>query len=380
MATTGMLTGNASSVKRWQVNGLEDFIDQYKKSYFGRWYQTGTIYETDEVSGRKPGDQVTLSFVPILTGVGTGEGGILIGNEEALNIKTDAFVVNVFRHAVNSPAPDISIEQQRTAVDFEESARELLPQHLMSRMDQSGFVQLAGCTATSITVDGTLYSGSNLTFVTGLNTVTAPSSNRQVWAGGAANDQSLSSTNTMTLDLIDDALVLIQKTYPYMHPLDGDGFDLYVSPGQYRDLKRDTTGKIQWYENQLARVKGGELSDSMLFDQNGLMTRPVGHYANVDIYVSTRVAVGVNSSTSAPISTVFRAVMVGKRALVWGSPFGRVKGFGDSKKVTPPFKYVDQLSDYGYYKGIGYVSIYGCKKIIYNGQDYGVCVLSTYAA
>jgi hypothetical protein len=376
MATTGMLTGNASTVKLWQ---LKTWRDSYWKSWFGHFFETGTVYESPDLDGRKAGDQVTVSFTPILTGIGVGEGGTLVGNEEALQIKTDSFVINVFRHAVLSPAKS-SIEQQRTNVQFETESRTKLPGHLTSRMDMSFFVQAAGCLSTTITCDGTTYTGSNLTFVRGMNTPTAPTSNRIVRAGGAANDQSITSSDTATLDLLDDLLTLIKGTYPHFEPLDGNKFAWVVPPKVTRDLKRDTTGRIQWYQMNIAAMTGGQIDNNKILTANGWGTDPIGRYADVEIFESTRVAPGVNGSTNAPVSNVYRTVLLGKNGLIYGSPFGRMKGYGEEDQVNPPFEFVDQLSDYGYYKGIGYLTIYGLKKIVLNSEDYGVGVISVYAA
>lgn len=371
MSTTGMLTGNALTVKLWAAKG---FVDMYKKTAFGRMNRMGTIMQADELIGAKRGDQVTFDFTGILTGIGTGEGGTLVGNEEALNLNSYAMVVNVFRHAVNNPNDD-SIEQQRTNVPFEERIRELLPEFLGSRLDASAFNQLAGINTTTITTDGTVYSGTNRTFVQGLNSTTAPTSSRIVRQGGYANDESITSADTMTLDIIDDAMVLAQTTYPTIKPLDGDKFDLWIAPQQYRDLKRDTTGKIQWYQTYLSALTGGQpLGDSPITGINPLTMVPVGEYMGVRIIIANRVSTGQNSSTSAAISTVRRAVLVGKNALSYACPYGRLKD------NVVPLKFFTQLQDYEYYKGIAAQLIYGLKKIVFQSQDFGVIVISTYAA
>ena len=113
MATTGMLTNNALTVKRWAERG---FIDMYKRHYFGRMFETGTIFQAEELNGTK-GDEITYDFTGILTGIGTGEGGTMVGNEEALDLSSYTMKTNVFRHAVNNPNDD-TIEQVRTHVPF----------------------------------------------------------------------------------------------------------------------------------------------------------------------------------------------------------------------------------------------------------------------
>ena len=102
----------------------------------------------------------------------------------------------------------------------------------------------------------------------------------------------------------------------------------------------------------------------------------LGQYGRVNIYSAPRVAYGLNSSTSAVITTVQRAVLVGKDALSFGSPFG-----GRPTDSDVPLKYFSQLKDYEYYKGLEGRMIYGLKKTVAsNSEDIGVIVISTYGA
>jgi len=304
---------------------------------------------------------------------------ILVGNEESLDLQSFAMSYNVFRHAISSPNDD-TIEQARTNVKFEKTARELLPAFHAARLDASVFNQLAGVNSTTITVDGTVYSGTDRTFVQGLNTINAPSTNRIIRAAAAASDEALTSADTMTLDLVDAAVEQLQRTYPYAGALDGQEFDLYISFEQSVDLKRDTSGKIQWYTNNLALTEGGS-SDNTIFTGDKYGTQPIGKYANVNIIPTFRVATGVNSSTSAAISTVRRAVLCGKKALAFASKFGgNLADASADKNGTVPFKFTTQLKDYDYIKGIEARMIYGVKKIQFDSEDFGSTVISTYAA
>ncbi|MES1986722.1 MAG: DUF4043 family protein [Pseudomonadota bacterium] len=373
MSTTSMLTSNALAVKLWSKKA---YLDMYKSTSFGRAMSRGTIMKAEELNTAKAGDQVTFNFTGILTGQGVGEGGTLVGNEEALNLSSYAMTIGMFRHGVNNPNTD-TIEQQRTYVPFEKEARDLLPEYHAARLDAGMFNQLAGVNSTTITIDGTTYAGGNRTFVQGLNTIVAPSTNRIVRAGGETTDEGLGSTETMTLDLIDAAVELAATTYPTIRPLDNQEFDLYLHPYQILDLKRDVSGKIQWYINAIGAAAGGD--SSQITDTTVLGQKPMGKYANVNILSSYRVSNGQNSSTSAAITTVKRGVLCGKNACAFGSPWG---GTIDDEDV--PFKFFTQLQDYDYYKGIEARMLYGLKKIQMtsagNTEDLGSVVISTYAA
>jgi len=371
MSSTTMTSANALTRKLWAT---EDWVNPGQQVAFGHLFSRGAVFFVEDFLGNKArGDQITYDYTNKLTGIPVGEGGTLDGNEEALDLGNYTLAMNVTRIGVLNPNDD-TIEQQRTLVDFPERTRKIIPQRHMELLDASCFNQLAGFNPTSYTQNGTTWSGSAKLFVQGHNAPVAPSSDRIIRAGAVANDQSLTSSNTMTLDLIDFALEKIANSDQPIKYLADDTFDGYFSPEQIVDLKQDTTGKIQWFNIQLAKITGGkknELEKSMFDEMTAL-----GSYAGVNIYQAARVAFGERSDNSAVITTVRRAVIVGKDALTFASPFG---GRPDDKDV--PLKYFSQLKDYEYFKGLEGRMIYGLKKTVAsNSEDIGAFVISTYAA
>lgn len=374
MSSTQMLSANALTRKLW---GTEDWFNPGQYVAYGHMVSRGSVFIVEDFLGAKArGDNITYDYTNKLTGVPVGEGGTLDGNEEALDLGSFSMAMNVTRIGVLNPNDD-TIEQQRTLVDFPSRTRKLIPQRHMELLDTAVFYQLAGSNPTSFTLNGTTWSGSNKLFVQGHNTPVAPSSDRIIRAGAVANDQSLTSSNTFTMDLIDYAL---EKNYASDQPIEphADGtLDLYVSPYQFTDLKQDTSGKIQWFNMALARATGG---DSDQIDGQMYQKLPaLGQYGSVNIYMAPRTAYGLRSDTSAVITTVQRAVLVGKNALSFASPFGSLKG--SKLDNGTPLKYFSQLKDYEYYKGLEGRLIYGLKKTVAsNSQDVGVMVISTYGA
>lgn len=371
MASTGVLSANALTRKLWAT---EDWTNPGQRVAFGHLFERGAVFYVEDFLGaRARGDQVTYDYTNKLTGIPIGEGGTLDGNEEALDLGSFTMAMNVTRIGVLNPNDD-TIEQQRTLVDFPDRTRKLIPERHMELLDAACFNQLAGFNPTSYTQNGTTWSGTNKLFVQGHNTPTAPTTNRIIRAGGVANDQSLTSANTMTLDLIDYALEKVDNSDQPIKRFPDDTFDLFVSPEQLVDLKQDTTGKIQWFNIELAKITGGKSNEL----ENGMFdTMPaLGQYAGVNIYSAPRVAYGQRSDTSAVITTVRRAVLVGKDAVSFASPFG-----GRPTDSDVPLKYFSQLKDYEYFKGLEGRLIYGLKKTVAsNSEDIGVIVISTYAA
>lgn len=383
MAVTSMTTSNALTVKLWSAKG---FLDTIKASAFGHMYQRGTIMRASELDRAEAGDTITFNFTGLLMGLGQTEGGTLTGNEEALNNQAFSMAFNVVRHAVANPNTD-TIEQARANFSFNERARKMLPRWHASRLDASVFNQLTGTDSTTINVDGAIYSGAKKTIVQGLNSVNAPSSQRIVRAGGVANDQSLTSSNTMTLDIIDAMVELATTTYPTIETLDNEEFDLYLHPYQILDLKRDTTGKIQWYNNQLAYAANG---DSNMDTMNAYAMKAVGKYANVVIYSRERIPLGTSSADSSAVANTRRGVLCGRNAAAFASKFSGALSdstMNEDKQGNVPFKFMTQLKDYDYISGVEGRMIYGVKKLQFAPtnsptapQDYGSIVVSTYAA
>lgn len=370
MSSTDMLTGNSLTRKIWAT---EDWVNMGMKTAFGHLVERGGIFAVNDFKGQKArGDTITYDYTNKLTGIPIGEGGTLDGHEEALNLGYYQMAMNVTRIGVLNPNDD-TIEQQRTLVDFPSPTRKLIPARHGELMDTAVFYHLAGAAPTSFTLNGTTWSGNNRLFPWLHNTPTAPTSARIVRAGGAATDQALTSSNKFTLQLIDYALEKNATSDQPIQPFEDGTFDVFLSPEQVTDLMNDTTSPIQWSVVQQAYIAGGKADVFEGETFKGM--RALGQYNGVNIYRAPRVAYGVNGSTSAVITTVRRAVMVGKDALSFATPFG-----GNAAKNVP-LKYFSQLKDYEYYKGLEGRLIAGLKKTVAsNSEDIGVMVLSSYAA
>jgi hypothetical protein len=372
MSSTGMLTNNANTVKLW---GKKAWVQAMQRSVVGHAFGRGSIYVPPELQGRDvAGDQITFSYVGKLTGIPLGEGSVADGNEEALDLKAHNMVMNVSRIPVLNPNKD-TIEQQRTFIDFESHTLKLISNRAVELMDTSFFYQAAGANPTSFTINGTTYANAaDKLQVQGHNTPVAPTSERIVRAAAAATDQALTSSDRMTLDLVDYALELNDRSDQPIERLDNNTFDLFVSPEQLVDLQQDASGKIQWFNIELAKLTGG--MDSYIENSFNNKMICAGRYRDVNIYSAPRVAFGVNGSTSAVITNVRRAVLLGKDALSFASPFG-----GRVTDKDAPIKIFTMEKDYGYYKGVEGRLIYGLKKMTpASKQDIGSMVISTWAA
>lgn len=373
MSASSPITANQITIFEKQ-----GFRDSYKSSQFGHAHSVGTLAQSDSLNGQDKGNQISIYKTKILTGVGTGSDTSLIGNEEAIVDTNQTMSINEFCHAVLNPTT-LKSQYWSSNVPFEETAAFLLPEYLMSRKDASFFQQAAGAYPTSITVDTTIYSGTNRAFVTGFNTVTAPATNRRVIAGGQANDQSITSADTLTLSMINEAIEIADTTQPIIKTLPGGWLDLYVSMKGYTQLLEDSSSPNQLYQIAIAEVQGGDKNNGQL-KKGGYSTdykTPIAVYRNVRIFIGHRIAKGVNESSSAVINTVERPVLCGADAVYYGSHYGNIK-------ENVPFKMSAELQDYGRYKGMSITSLDGMVKNLFNPgtgvTDAAIITFSHYAA
>jgi len=372
MATTPMLTTDALTVKRWEMTG---WLNVGQNTALGRMFDKGAVYFPEEFLGKdSKGDSLTYDYINKLVGHPIGEGGTLDGNEKALDLGNFTMAMNESRDAVLIPAS--GIEPQRTKINLEKAAKTVIPNRAAELVDTGVFQQLAGVNPTSFTINGTTFdTAARKLHVQGHNTPVVPTSSRITRAGSQATDQALGSTNTMTLQQIDYALELNFASEQPMEAFDDGTFDLYLHPYQVTDLRIDATSAIQWDAIERARITGGQEAG---YDDDTFHNKliEVGRYGPVRILSHPRVAQGATNDTGAVVTTVRRGVLVGKNALTFASPYG-----GRVTDQDVPLKIVDQLKDYGKYKGLGFELLYGLKKTSpSNGQDIGVLVISTYAA
>lgn len=313
------------------------------------------IHLKDETKKGK-GDKVTFALEMQLTGEGVGEGEVQEGNEEALTHYSDSLFINELMHAVRVPN-DSTIDAQRVPFKLRESAKNRLRDWWAKRYSVSFFNQVAGNVAQASTK------------YTGLNSVTAPSSNRQIWTEASVTaDESLTSSGLFTLKYLDYAKELAETADVPLQPLMINGEEkwcVYLHPYQVTDLRTDASTAGNWFDIQKAALQGGKVS------KNPIYTGALGEYNNIILKQAYDVPQGVNSTTDAAVSNTRRAVFLGAQAC--SMAFGQ-------KYTEDGFEWVEELFDYQREFGVSAQNIWGMKKNIFNSEDYGVIVISSYAA
>lgn len=312
------------------------------------------------------GDKITCGLRMQLSGAGRTENEVLEGNEESLTTYSDSFFINELVHAVRVKGED-TIDQQRVNHNLRNEARSALADWYAERLSLWFFIQMSGYTASTITYrgDATTLSG----VYRGNNTVTAPSTNRKIYATGSADETvNADSTATMQLQYLDWAKERAMTANPRVRPIRINGenkYVVYLHPYQVTDLRTNTsTG--QWLDIQKAAMTGGMVSN------NPIYSGALGEYNGVVIRQSEDVVTGVHSSSSAEQTNT-------RRALFLGAQSGMI-GFSSKFSKNSPYKWVEKTFDYDRELGVSAQGLMGCKKAIYNSEDFGTITISTYAA
>lgn len=346
MAATTYGVNDALTVKNW-AKELE--VEALKKTYVGKFIGTSAnslIHRKTETEKNK-GDRITFGLRMLATGGGVSGDGVLEGNEESLTTYSDSVLIDQLRHAHRTGG---RMSEQRVLFNMRSECKDSLADWWADRMDTSFANQLAGMTS----VTDAKYTGNNATV--------APTD--VVYGGDATAETStgaLDSSDTFTLNLIDKAVerARARTDAPPIRPLRMDGEDMYVAflhDYQVTSL-RTTTSTGQWLDIQKAALSGNGSA------KNPIFSGALGMYNGVVLHRWNRIP--------SPTSNVRRAVLCGAQAVALA--FGQ--GNGPNK-----FTWVEKEFDYGNQLGVSAGCIFGMKKIQFNSKDYGVVVMSTWAA
>jgi N4-gp56 family major capsid protein len=351
MATTAYGVNAAEAVKLWTPKLAHEAL---KKTYFKRFLgaSSDSMIQLKNDTSTKKGDRVRILLRMQLTGDGKQGDDALEGSEEALTTYTDDVVINQLRHAVRSGG---EMTEQRIPYSIREEAMQGLSDWFADRWDTWMFRQLAGHTVTT----DTRYSGHNA--------ITAPT--RHIWteAGANSDDDLDNSGDTFTLTMIDRAVEMAKTGTPPIRPVMVDGKPYYIvflHPYQVTDLRTSTsTSTITWHDIQRAALSGGQVRDNPIF------TGALGVYNGCILHESTRVPTGVAAAGTEQTDV--------RRALLCGAQSAAV-AFGIGHNQTS-YDWFEQLFDYGNQLGVKSGCISGLKKLVWNSQDFGVVVMSSYA-
>lgn len=348
MATgdTGYATDDAETSKLW---GEQLYTEALAKTVIYQYVGTGddNIFQEHTDFERKAGDEITITLRMQLDEDGRGEGEAMEGSEETLVTWTDKFLINELYNAVKTKS---KVSDQRINWLIRDEAKSGLRDWWSGRLDESMANQITG------TDNAALLDKRN-----GMNAVTAPSTNRWTFSAGAANEAALiSNTFNFSLTDIDNAMAIAEdnSSAPLIRPLIIDGEPHYVCfmhPWQARDMRVNAAAG-QWIDFN----KG---AGPRAYSENNIFTGALGVYNGVIMRKWSRLPVGGTADT--------------RRAVLCGAQAGHV-GYGQYS-AGGATTWSEKLFDYDRTLGVSAGMVWGCKKAIFNAEDFGSIVISSYA-
>jgi len=353
MASTSYGVNDTLSNKLWAKKLSAEAL---KETYFGKFMGTGSdnMIQLKPETSTAAGDSVTFGLRMQLSGDGVTEAQTLEGNEESLTTYADKVLINELAHAVRVRNKN-TIDAQRVPFNLRDEAKMGLKDWFSGRFDTAMFLHLAGYT---LQTDPRY---------TGNNAITAPSSAR-IYRPTGTDDATVNADTTKTFNLavIDACVERAGVASPLIRPIRIEGenkFLMFLHDYQVTDLRTNTSSG-QWLDIQKAALAGGAGSKSPIY------TGALGEYNGVILHKSNRIPTGISNAGAAQTST--------RRAVFCGAQAGAL-AFGKEFSEGVNYKWVEQLFDYERELGVSAQTIWGVKKAVFNGQDFGTIVATTYA-
>lgn len=353
MATTSFGVNDTLAVKLWSKE-LTRAEREYLEIAPLMGEDPNSIIHVKKETSKGSGDKVTFGLRTVLSGDGMTSTDVAEGNGESLTTYADSIYIEELGHVVGVKSEN-TIDAQRVPFDLRAEAKDALAEWWANRLSESFFNQVCGY----VPQTNTKYSG--------LNSITAHTSGRRIFAGSASADEGLTSADTFTLDLIDQAVEMATVGSNMIRPVKIGGQDRYVCylhPYQVTSLRTNYSAG-QWGDIQRAALSASNDTKHPIY------SGALGVYNKVVLRASQHVTQGVNSSTSAAITTVRRAVLLGAQACV--AAYGQKNGVGR-------YRWNEELFDHKRRLEVSAWSIMGMKKTVFNSADFGALTISTYAA
>ncbi|OQY12394.1 MAG: N4-gp56 family major capsid protein [Desulfobacteraceae bacterium 4572_19] len=287
---------------------------------------------------------------------------VLEGKEEGLKFYTDGVFIDQMRGGVDSGG---RMTRKRTIHDLRKIGRKRQSEWWARVFDEMHFMYASGTRGNNTGwVFPTTYTGF------GNNPLTPPDTDHYRVAN-AKTKATLTASDKLTLSDVDKMYTHAQmmgggtEEKPQIEPIKINGEDHYVlimNPWQEYDI-RHAAGETEWLAIQKAAA-GAEGKKSPIF-KGGL-----GMYNNVVFHKHKDVVRFSDYGASGDVQAA-RALFLGEQAMVIA--FG-LKGSGLR------FDWNEETRDNGNKVVISTHTIFGMKKVTFNGLDYGMMALDTAAA
>lgn len=360
MPATTIPFGDAKAQKRWS-DALSNDVDteSYFEKFTGKGMNNIIQRKTELESG--PGDRISFDLSVRLRQAPTYGDNRVEGKEEQLRFFSDEVNIDQVRHAVSCGG---QMTQQRTAHDLREVAREKLTSYFAQIRDEYIFMYLSGARGVNEDfIESTAFTG-----FAG-NTFQAPDSDHILYGVVGGSKATLTSSDKMTAAVIERAknkATMMQARNPQtanMVPISNGSSKQYVcvmSEDQAYDMRNaDTTG---WAKYQAAAAAAEGRNNPIFRGGLGLINDTILHsHRNVIRYSD------YGASSNLPAA---RALFMGRQAAVIA--------YG-TNDTGMKHSWKEETADFGNEPKVASGFIAGVKKTRFNGKDFGVLSIDTYA-
>lgn len=358
---TNIPFGDIKAQKKWSGSLM---VAMQRKSYFERKFigesEDALIQKKTELES-DAGDTISFDLSIQLRGRPTQGDNRVKGKEENLKFFTDQVMIDQLRHAVSAGG---KMSRKRTAHNLRQVARDRLSDYWSQYIDELIFIYLSGARGINADfIEATDWAGH------AGNPIQAPDNGHILYGGTAASKATVTSTDLMSRVLIERAAVgakmmrALDPSKANMMPLSINGEAHYVcvmSTFQEHDLRtNDNTG---WLEVQKALATSEGRTSPICKGGLGMINNVILH--------SHESAIRFNDYGAGANLPAARALFMGRQAGVVA--YGTAGGLRFTWKE-------DDTGDYGNEPTVVAGTIIGVKKTRFNGSDFGVSALDTYA-
>ncbi len=363
MGRTVIPAGDPKAIKKQSAALV---VESSQKSYFGNRFtgkgqdaempiQHFTDLESDS------GDTISYDLCMELRQEPIEGDDIQEGTEEELKFFSDEVYIDQCRAGVDGGG---KMTRKRTIHDLRKIARSRSSSWWARFFDEIQFIYLSGARGVNnnyITPVGYTGRAGNL--------IVAPDSDHLLFGGDATSESDLDANDKMSLTLIDRSVAHLDMlggdgSTAMMNPIMIEGerhFVCVMSPYQEFDMRTNaTTG--QWLDIQKAAA-------TALGKKSPIFKGGLGMYNDVVLHKHKNVVTFDDYGAGSDVEAA-RALVLAKQAgaISFGSP-------GDGYR----FQWYEETRDNGNIVIISTGCIWGFKKVIFNGRDFGVLALDTAA-
>lgn len=357
---TTIAFGDPKAQKKWSGSL---FIDTKKKSYFERKFisesENAPIQRLTDLE-QDAGDTISYDLSVQLRNKPTSGDNKLEGKEEALRFYSDEVKIDQLRHGVSLGG---KMSRKRTVHNMRRVGKDRLSDYWSKYIDELMFIYLSG--ARGINED--FYEEVTYAGHAG-NAVQAPDAGHLVYGGTATSKATVTTSDKFSKLVVEKAEVKARTmrttdpTTTNMVPVMIDGQPHYVcivSPFQEHDIRTaDTTG---WMDIQKAAITAEGRANAIFKGGLGMIKNVVLH-SHENIIRFSDYGSGVNLPAA--------------RALFLGAQAG-VVAYGSASGLR--FTWTEEVKDHGNDPKIAAGVILGAKKSRFDGKDFGVLSIDTYA-